>query len=110
MKLVDSCSSVDVSLENFLYSLFMCVVLFISAIGNIIVVVVVMMSNSLKRRSTFYFIASLGKSHICFQSSTIVFNLRLQGPSEGTHEISQNKFSGIEADSSHFPRISFLRI
>ena len=59
--MVGACSSVDASFENFLYSLFLCVVLFISAIGNIIVVVVVMMSNSLKRRSTFYFIASLGK-------------------------------------------------
>ena len=57
----DMCSSVDMSVLNICYTLFMMFLFVLSVSGNVLVVLVVAMSHSLRRRSTFYFVASLGK-------------------------------------------------
>ena len=61
MGINDMCSSVDMSVLNICYSLFMMFLFILSVSGNVLVVLVVAMSHSLRRKSTFYFVASLGK-------------------------------------------------
>ena len=58
---IQHCSTTDISLENMLYSMFMSSVMLLSVCGNSIVILAVLMSNSLKKRCTFYFVASLGE-------------------------------------------------
>ena len=59
----DACLSTNPiwSTENVLYSIFMGLVLAFSVGGNSIVILALLMSNTLKKRSTFFFVASLGE-------------------------------------------------
>ena len=64
------CSSPSsTSVENISYSLFMGFILLFSVSGNSIVILVVVMSRSLKKRYTFYFIASLGEYFLYYMFS-----------------------------------------
>ena len=59
---MDFTCSINPSLWNMVYVLFMVLLLLFSVAGNSIVIFAVVMSNKLtKRSSTFYFVASLGK-------------------------------------------------
>ena len=54
----------DVRAEVVLYIVFIALLMLCSVVGNLLTVFSILMSSALKRRVTFYFIASLGKSLI----------------------------------------------
>ena len=57
------CDSIahDIDAEVILYIVFMALIMLCSVVGNLLTVFSIVMSSALKRRVTFYFIASLGK-------------------------------------------------
>ena len=55
------CTTLNMSLENIVYSMVMSSVLLLSVSGNSIVILAVCMSNSLRKRRTYCFLVSLGK-------------------------------------------------
>jgi len=58
----DSCDGDhDVKPTMILYLIFIALIMVCSVVGNLFVVSAVFLSNTLKRRITFYFIASLGE-------------------------------------------------
>ena len=54
-------SSQGIEAEVVLYIVFIALIMLCSVVGNLLTVFSIMMSSALKRRVTFYFIASLGK-------------------------------------------------
>lgn len=56
------CVEMDTSAMNLMYAIFMVLLLLCSVFGNTVVILAVFLSNKLTDRSTFYFIASLGKT------------------------------------------------
>ena len=54
-------SSQGIETEVVLYIVFIALIMLCSVVGNLLTVFSIMMSSALKRRVTFYFIASLGK-------------------------------------------------
>ena len=55
------CGDIEATTEKIVYSIFMIVLLLCSLLGNTVVVSALLLSNKLTERSTFYFVASLGK-------------------------------------------------
>lgn len=50
-----------IEMEVILYIIFITLIMLCSIVGNLLTIFSIMMSSTLKRRVTFYFIASLGK-------------------------------------------------
>ncbi|XP_066933524.1 adenosine receptor A2b-like [Clytia hemisphaerica] len=81
-QLQGSCESVgDIQVEMILYCIFIAIIMLSSVVGNLLTVLSIIMSRSLKKRVTFYFIASLACSDFCFAVFLLPFRIttRLNG-------------------------------